>query len=187
MSTDRYIELVPSENQTKPKFIAWLNATAEIIDHAYQLADGMYGFFNIDTAVGNQLDIIGEWVGVGRILNFQPVYGPAIMTDSVYRTVIKSQIARNAWDGTNEQYVTLWNDALPEIPIIFSDNQDMTISVVALTEPDDYTVELIQNGYFALKPQGVGFNFAAVPILFAYDADTLDPMLYSGYDEGYYL
>lgn len=187
MSTDRYIDLVPSENKQKPKFIAWLNATASVIDNAYQLSNGMHEYFDIDTAIGNQLDVIGEWVGVQRILNFQPVYGPAIMTDTVYRTVIKSKIARNAWDGTNEQYVALWNSALPEIPIIFTDNQDMTITVVAFTEPDDYTIELIENGYFALKPQGVGFNFAAVPILFAYDSDSLDPLTYSGYDEGYYL
>lgn len=187
MSTDRYIDLVPSENKEKPKFIAWLNASLEMVDAAYQLSKGMYELYDIDTAIGDQLDVIGEWVGVNRVLNFQPVYGPAIMTDDTYRSVIKSKIAQNAWNGTNEQYVTLWDGILPEVPIIFSDNQDMSISVVAITTPDDYVIELINNGYFLIKPQAVGLNFAAVPILFAYDAESLDPLLYSGYDDGYYL
>lgn len=187
MSTDRYIDLVPSENSDKPKFIAWLNVPAEIMDNAYELSNDMYTYFDIDAAVGDQLDILGEWVGVERRLNFEPVHGPAIMTDDTYRSVIKSKIARNAWRGTNGEYLELWNQALPSTPIIYSDNQDMSISVVALGTPDPYAVELIENGYYTLKPQGVRFNFAAVPLLFAYDADSLDPLTYSGYDEGYYL
>jgi len=187
VSTDRYIALVPSANSDKTKFIAWLNATLGPLDSIYELLKTMYTYFDIDVAVGNQLDIIGEWVGVSRTLNFQPVSGPAIMTDAVYRNVIKVKISSNAWDGTNETYVPLWNLALPGIPIIYTDNQDMSISIVTLTLPDPYTTELIQNGYYAIKPQAINLNFAAVPLLFAYDAASLSPTEYGGYDNGYYL
>lgn len=187
MIAQKHLDLVPSENKEKPKFIDWLEVSTTAVDTVYTLANEMYDYFDVDTAIGDQLDIIGEYVGIERLLNFQPLYGPAVMTDDVYRSVIKSKISRNAWNGTNEDFYRLWEMALPGLPVIYTDNQDMSISVVALTDPDDYTIELVQNGYYQLKPQGVLFNFAAVPIIFAYDADSLDPLIYSGYDEGYYL
>ena len=58
--------------------------------------------FVLDTAVGSQLDIIGDLVGIGRNLPTDNVNIPSTLNDNYYRRVIRSKIYFNHWDGTRE-------------------------------------------------------------------------------------
>jgi hypothetical protein len=81
--------------------------------------------FDLDQAAGDQLDIIGLWVGVGRRVKtppigvyfsldivsvgfdqgvwqgpFDPSMGITLLDDDTYRLLIRAKIGANHWDGT---------------------------------------------------------------------------------------
>jgi len=54
----RYLNLVTSQHQNKPKFMAWLSNPLRILDDTAILANSFYSYFDIDRAIGAQLDIL---------------------------------------------------------------------------------------------------------------------------------
>jgi hypothetical protein len=61
-----YTTLITSEHNTKPKFMALLDAVVNGIGATADVLLGMPAAFDLDTAVGNQLDIVGQWIGQSR-------------------------------------------------------------------------------------------------------------------------
>jgi hypothetical protein len=52
--------------------------------------------FDLETAVGFQLDVIGQYVGLSRLLTFQPAGGLSpILDDDMYRILLKAKISKN--------------------------------------------------------------------------------------------
>lgn len=73
MSTDDYLKkYISPEHRDKPKFTAWLSAALQIIVDMQNFLSTLYTYFDLDTAIGNQLDILGEYLGCTRMLPFQP-------------------------------------------------------------------------------------------------------------------
>ena len=112
-----YLSLFPGYVQQKPKFMALaaavLQQAADLITLAQNIAPG----FSVGTAVGVQLDAIGESFGIER---------QAGWSDTTYRTVLLRKLKRNTWDGTNgtaPQYL--------EAGETLNDNGDGTVSVHA--------------------------------------------------------
>ena len=64
-----YTELIPSANINKPKFVAKVALVTGAIDAITQVILGLPDAFDIDNAIGAQLDIVGEWVGRKRLVN----------------------------------------------------------------------------------------------------------------------
>ena len=182
---DGYRRLLTSEYKTRPRLTSWLlwllsegltykNTVQEFLDA-----------FNLDTAVGVQLDIIGRIVGVDRLLSFHPVSGDSpLMNDSTYRMVIKAKIIQNTWKGTLDELYEAWAVLFPEVRYFqIQDLQDMTYNVVIMGAFTPLERELIANGYIIPKPEGVRINLLTITDtsglpLFAYDMDTY---LLSGY------
>ena len=182
---DGYRRLLTSEYKTRPRLTSWLlwllsegltykNTVQEFLDA-----------FNLDTAVGVQLDIIGRIVGVDRLLSFHPVSGDSPrMNDSTYRMVIKAKIIQNTWKGTLDELYEAWAVLFPEVRYFqIQDLQDMTYNVVIMGAFTPLERELIANGYIIPKPEGVRINLLTITDtsglpLFAYDMDTY---LLSGY------
>lgn len=183
---EKYLDLVPSENREKPKFIAWLTSALEPVDSLKNLADEMYTYFDIDNAVGVQLDIAGYIVGVERNLNFQPTVGdPYVSDDDLFRKMIKGKIAKNHWDGTNQDLLDVWESIFDDVVIILDDNQDMTVDIIVIGLGSQIEQELVENGYFVPKAQGVGYNYTfTTNLIFAFD---LDNAYFSGFDNGYWI
>jgi hypothetical protein len=157
MSNQMYLDIVTSQHRNKARFMAWLTATLEIGDDIYNLIGEIDTDFDIDSAVGDQLDTLGEIVGVGRFLNFQPSGSISpVLEDEDYRFVIKSKIAKNQWDGTIPGLYQIWDIVFPAIPIRIQDNQDMTYEVLFVSQSfTDLQQELISNGYIIPRPEGV--------------------------------
>lgn len=154
----RYLNLITSEHQNKPKFTAWLKATLSKIDDGTTLANEFNTYFDIDTAFGNQLDILGDIVGVKRRLSFQPTDGTSpILDDDTYRLVIQAKILQNQWDGTIPQMYKLWNSIFPGTRLIIQDNQDMSLNIL-ISLFSRLQKDLTSNGYILPKPQGVKLN-----------------------------
>lgn len=65
MSTD-YTQLITSEHNQKPNFVATVALTANGIADITALIASLSNEFDIDNAIGAQLDVVGQWIGQGR-------------------------------------------------------------------------------------------------------------------------
>ena len=117
-------------------------------------------------------------------------YAPAdledapLITDDVFRTIIKARIVQNVWKGNVLELYEMWDNLFPEnLGIQIQDNQDMSFNIILVGEYTGLMRELIMHGYIIPKPEGVRINALSfistdgMPI-FAYDYNTLN---YSGY------
>ena len=154
------ITLVTSKHWDKTNFLAFLTQHLIIVDAAKQLATKMQDYYNVETAVGTQLDILGELVGVSRYVNFEPSVDSPTLDDTTYRFCIKAKIAQNQWDGTIPGLYTIWYALFPLFLISVVDNQDMTCDI-NFTAQNFTTLqkELITNGYIIPKTQCVHFDY----------------------------
>lgn len=63
-----YLALIPSANNHQPKFTAMVQAVSDAWAGIYDLLATMPQAFDVDTAVGAELDVIGRWVGQSRLV-----------------------------------------------------------------------------------------------------------------------
>lgn len=86
---DYYANLLIIQYKGKPRALAHTKFLAEagIID---QLPISVQSAYNLETAVGVQLDVIGKYVGVVR------TYGAITLTDADFRTLIKIAVIKNS-------------------------------------------------------------------------------------------
>ncbi len=204
MSTiDQYQNLITSEHQGQPDFTAVIALGVTVFVQIQNLYDLMIPIFDIDLSpVGNQLDIIGEWVGVSRIIknpfsnifftwdgeasqgwNFgiwqSPDNPSAIISlpDGAYLTLIRAKIAANSWDGTTEGAYAIWSILFPQYTLLIQDNQNMSFDIaIQGAVPDSLTLALLVGGYLPLKPEGVLIREYFIPVdsnpLFSWDTDS---------------
>ncbi|HBL50466.1 MAG TPA: hypothetical protein DDZ65_09520, partial [Firmicutes bacterium] len=79
-----YHELVIPEHRTKPKFLKWLDSAINPPISAQDTLNNLHNQFDIDKAIGAQLDRIGDILGVPRNLPFQPSDGiSSVMLESL--------------------------------------------------------------------------------------------------------
>jgi hypothetical protein len=176
-----YLDLITSAFQGKPNFTAVITALVSAPVQIQTVMQSMIPLFDIDVAVGSQLDIIGQWVGVSRNIaipitgvffswdgdfsvgwdfgSWQPSSAPTEITslpDDAYRTLIRAKIAANRWDGTTTGAYAIWEQVFPDTTILIQDNQDMTYDLAVVGGLiDSLTLALLTGGYIPLKPEGV--------------------------------
>ena len=163
MAIDTYLNNITSQHRDKPKFIAWLSANITIVDNIYSTLKSMDDNFDLDNAIGNQLDTIGTIIGRDRTLEFQPLnnFSP-ILDDDTYRLVLKAKVAMNNWDGTIPQIYEIWATIFGgdnDLSLQLQDNQDMSFDAYITGYVDQIQQDLIQHGYIVPKPEGVGVNY----------------------------
>lgn len=211
-TVETYQGLVTSEHQQKPNFQAVIALTTSVYARVQLLLNSMVPIFDLSLApVGNQLDIIGQWVGVSRVINnpysgifftwddmvadgwdfgiWQSPNSPSAIVslpDDVYLTLILAKIAQNHWDGTTESIYALWAHLFPQYTLLIQDNENMTFAVaIEGTVPDSLTLALLTGGYLVPRPEGVEITEYFVPVntgpLFSWDTDS--PAL-QGWDIG---
>lgn len=182
-----YTTLIPPLHADKPKFRALVSAITGSFDAQRQEAAGLYQYFDLDTAIGAQLDAVGLWVGIGRNINtpitgvyfsldiagvgldqgvwkgpFDPDNGISVLPDDTYRILIKAKIGANHWDGSMDQWKAIVQQVFPPDTLIFAqDNGDMTMTVgVAGNQPSALFIALLKGGYLPLKPEAIGIKYA---------------------------
>jgi Protein of unknown function (DUF2612) len=213
MTRDDYLDLITSQHRLKPKFTAMVAASVDCEVYLQGLLDSMIDRFDIDGAVGDQLDIIGQWIGVSRNVSipiasvyfawdstallgwdsgtWQPPLSPTSITtlpDDAYRTLLKARRAANRWDGTTEGAYTIWVGVFGSTVIAIQDNGNMTYAVAVIGGiVDALTLALLTKGYIGLKPETIQITEYYLSItsdpLFSWDENT-DYL--AGWDEGYY-
>lgn len=171
---EHYTSRIPPQHR-KPKYSKWLTTGLKLITDAEEVIESIPEAFDLDNAKGKQQNIIGEIVGLDRLLNFQPQNGrSAYLDDAMYDVLIKAKIGRNHWDGTISGMYKLWENLFPDYKIRIKDNQDMTMTVYILGNTEPFIRELAAYGYIIPKPEGVRINYE-----FTY-ADDLDMTIYPG-------
>lgn len=160
MAIDKYLNSVTSQHRDKKKFIAWLSSSLTIIDHAYIMTKNIDNDFDLDNALGVQLDMLGQSIGRKRMLTFQPLndHNP-VMDDETYRLVLKAKVAMNNWDGKTESAYEIWDNTFKDIGLQIQDNQDMSMTAYVTGYVKQIRQDLIQHGYIVPKPEGVKINY----------------------------
>lgn len=181
---ENYLNLITSEYRDKTKYIQWMTVLLQPFVDIRESASIIKDCLNLNYSTGDQLDMIGEILGLSRQVNFQPSEHSSILDDDYYRIILKAKVAKNQWDGTKENLYSYWRVLFPENPLILVDRQNMTIQATVIGLNDTLSQELISHGYIIPKPAGVGMEYAfEYRPLFAQDFDT---EWLKGFDEGYW-
>ena len=173
-TNEAYLALITSEYSTKPMFNAYVAAFLNMISPAVDMYTSFNTIFNIDNAVGDQLDQIGELLNISRQLPVVDENIPSVLTDEYYRTVIKAKIMASQWDGTREGLEEILNALLPDANYDIIDSQDMNYQVALLDKSLDATSQaLLFQGYILPKPAGIGCTYNIYEKeLFGWDSNT---------------
>jgi hypothetical protein len=187
---ENYISLLTSQYQNSTNFKRWLETVLDRFHEISELSDAMPSYFDIDTAVGVQLDSIGALMGQGRTLAFEPTDGsPPYLDDATYRKILKLKAFYNYWDGQFKSIYEGWAEIFPEVSLIITDNQDMTADITITGELSQIVIDLINNDLMIPRPQGVKYNYSGtveVAPIFAFDYEEGESPYFEGFDIGYW-
>lgn len=174
-----------AQYRTKPKAVAWYQITRKLAAELEDPATAVRVMYNIDTAVGEQLNIIGRIVVIDRTFTGEVALNPGLfaepdgaefgdeeavfaalfvdqdgqMSDDLYRLVIKSKIIKNNSDATIESILYGMNFLLPNADVLrVTDGEDMSFSVEFYGSITDLERWALLNVELVPKPQGVRFN-----------------------------
>lgn len=138
-SVSQYTDLITSEHSDKPKYVEMVGFSAQPYADTVSDYSSVTGVYDLDTAVGSQLDVVGQWVGISRFLStplavyfsfddaplgfdrgtwkspYDPVAGIIQLDDTSYRLLIRTKILANTWDGTLESLNQILSTIMPEI------------------------------------------------------------------------
>ena len=178
-----YLKLITSEYATKPKFNAFVEMFLKKVSPINDCLTSFDTIFNIDNAIGEQLDQIGSIVGISRELPISDPDIPGVLGDDIFRQVIKARIYTNFWDGTIKGLYDITEKMIPGAAYQVVDNQDMSMQfIIILPNADPTFIALLLNGYILPKPSGVKINYAIQEkALFGWNSDTA---FVKGWDNG---
>ena len=159
-----YKKLLIAQYADKPKANAQVALTSRLL-----LADGVYwdvqDAYNVLTAVGVQLDVLGKYVGITRD------YDGSLLNDDDYRFLMKLKIVQNYSNNSAYEIVTSLNNFFGD-DIVFIDNKEMSISY--FIKPSAIaTAEIAKNKKALPKPVGVNINLIEIADYFVF-GDYLD-------------
>lgn len=178
-----YTALVINEHADKPRFMASLAALLQPVADGIAVLESMPGLYDLDAAVGVQLDAVGLWVGRSRNLQvaivgvffsfdtaglgfgagvwqgpFNPGTDVVVLDDETYRLFLRAVIGANNWDGTA---VGAYNVLLPLLAaygagmtIADNDNMTMTVALTGATLPP-IIAAMFTGRYIEFRPAGV--------------------------------
>lgn len=165
----KYTDRITNYHRGKPLFVEHVDLSTRPLLDVSAAMHGLISAFDIDEAIGVQLDALGEWIGRSRIVSqpisgvyfsfdtdglgwdqgvwqgpYDPDAGFTSLSDETYRIVLKAKIAINNWNGQNDTLPPILETALKGsgLKMQIVDNQDMTISVWVFPEEDISQVSL---------------------------------------------
>lgn len=162
-----YLALITSQYQNSPNFESMNQAEFQKYEDIAQCLISFQQAFDIDYAVGVQLDMLGFNAGVSRTVPFQPTGGISpVLDDPTYRILIKATKAWYTWDGLIDSLYSIWQNLFPGGNLTIIDNQNMTATISLSGAFTAIIQQLITNGLVVPKPETVeySYTFATLPI-----------------------
>lgn len=208
-----YTTLITSEHKDKPKYKAMVSCVSGAFSDCSSSVSQIPSLFDLDAAIGDQLDVIGLWVGVSRKVSipfavyfsfdtvnlgfdqgsikgpFDPSDGLTSLDDETYRRLIRAKIGANSWDGSLPSLNAILNQVFAGSgsSVFAVDNQNMTMDIyVAGNRPSAVMVSLLKNGYLPIKPSGVhinGYTISSVSGTPMFGFDVSNQYI-AGFDQG---
>ena len=183
-----YLNRITSEHRNQPKFIAYLTALLQPLIDSQGVLRSLLTTFDLDTAIGVQLDATGQWIGRSRFLEtplagvyfsfdiagvgfdqgqwlgpFDPIDGLSALDDETYRQLLRAKVLLNNWDGSIPVAAAAIAEVVGNNPatiIMVLDNQDMSMTVgIAGQIPSAVIIALLKGGYVPIQPEGVLVNY----------------------------
>ena len=146
--------------------------------------------YDVNTAKGNQLDIIGKYVGLKR--QVKALIGTSntnVLNDNQYRTLLKLKMIKNTNFSSTSQLRSALYNVFPTSIRLF-DNRDMTYQYQLSTAFNDL-VNVILAEELLPVPMALGWNAVVVPNLLQlygysdYGGLNNNPNGYSDYQSGF--
>lgn len=155
-----YLSLFTSQYQNSPRLLAWAAKAWQPIDDLTNCLAFLASGYDLDYAVGNQLDVCGQLIGQSRQVNFQPSNGVSpILDDNTYRILLYARRAQNNWNGTIGSLYSLWQTLFPSGKLVINDNQNMSCTILLSGTFTSIIQDLIVNGYIVPRPEGVTYTY----------------------------
>jgi hypothetical protein len=168
----KHTDLVTNYHATRPKYFDHIDLSSRPLVDIASATRGLISEFDIDTAVGVQLDTFGLWIERSRIVSqpitgvyfswdtdglgydqgvwqgpYDPASGYTSLSDDTYRIILKAKIAINNWSGRNDALPPILDAATASSGLRrqIVNNQNMTFPVWGFPETDisDVSLELI--------------------------------------------
>jgi hypothetical protein len=119
-----FLALITAEHNQRDRFMRTVALSVQPYVDGINVANSLIGLFDLDTAVGQQLDMLGQWVGVTRYVTidlelwfafnkynvgfdqgkwsnpYETTDETVALDDEHYRLLLRARIASNSWDGT---------------------------------------------------------------------------------------
>lgn len=198
----KYTSLVTSKYQESPKFLQLVDLLTSAIDSNTTLVKSLNSKFDVDTAIGQQLDYVGQWVGLSRVispainnvffsldilgLGFDEgiwqsafdTYGNTVLDDDTYRLLLKVKIILNQYDGTIPTAIQELNKLFINSNniLILEDKKDMSYNIGITGVIIPLYQALITRGYLDIRPCGVKVNYIQPSLFgeffFGFDIDS---------------
>ena len=186
---ESYLSRITSEYRNQPKFVAYVTALVQPLLDSQALLRSLLDIYDLDTAIGVQLDAVGKWIGRSRYLEqplngiyfsfdstglgfdqgtwfgpFDALDGLTTIDDTTYRALLYAKRIMNNWDGTipeiAEAIAALLAGTSPGSNLVVVDNQDMSMTVgIAGQVPPAAIISLLQGNFVPITPSGVGVNY----------------------------
>lgn len=183
-----YQALITAWLSQKPTFVATVGAFVEAFADAQTAIYSIPPAYDLDQAVGPQLDVLGLWIGFDRAVTvplpniyfsydttslgfdqgnwlgpFDPTTGLQYLDDATYRLMLRIKIEANNWNGTIGEADAAYNALFAPYPGVLpfvKDNEDMTMTVAISGQlPPAIIFALFLGGYFPFVPMAVGVNY----------------------------
>lgn len=174
-----------AQYRDKPKAVAWYEIARKLGGSIEAAAQAVRKSYDIDTAVGEQLNVIGRIVVAPRSFVGSIPMNPALfdltdgdefgddgamfsaltidqdgqLSDDLYRLVIKAKIIKNNGDATIENILDGMNFLLPRADVLrVTDGEDMSFSIEFYGQITSLERYALLNAGLVPKPQAVRFN-----------------------------
>lgn len=185
MSLARVPDRIYAQYRNKPKAVAWYAIARRLGGDISAAAEAVRKSYDIDNNVGEQLDVIGRIVVQSRSFLGNEPLNPAmcaepdgaefgdgsamcsaltiaqdgVLSDELYRLVIKAKIVKNNGDATIENILAGMNFLLPNAEVLrVTDGEDMSFSIEFFGEISNLERFALLSAGLVPNPQGVRFN-----------------------------
>lgn len=182
-STD-YTNLITSQHADKPKFVATIATTCQPLVDLFNVFSAMNADFDLNLAVGAQLDVVGQIIGISRQLKiplvgvyftldtgpgldngvligpYDPTTGLVSLPDAYYRFLLAAKILNNYWDGTKETAYAISQAIFAPLgyTLFIQDYSNLTVAlglIGAQEPPPPIIIAMLTGGLFDLTPATV--------------------------------
>jgi len=209
-----YVSKITSEHADKPKLIETVSSTVQPSADLVALYSQIPSLYDLDVAEGNQLDVIGQWVGLSRNLTapltgvyfaldsattgfdagvwqgpYDPSTGIVALPDDYYRLALRARIVNNSWDGTKEHFYALAQDLFGPSGYTYyiEDLGNLTINIGLLgpNTPPPMLTALLNSGALDVKPVTITINSRVAQQGPIFSFDV-NSLLFAGFDDAFW-